>query len=143
MLKRKILCVRGIAFALVAFALAAQADISYIAVPGTANSGYTEVGDPTTGQARIEYNYRLDESSGYWHYAYQVFNDDYNNNATPTDRDNDYHFGYEYDGDPLFVDAKAGDFRLRDDSPAHALGFEPIPFDKIGLRVDQYRKQLP
>ena len=43
------------------------------------------------------------------------------------------------DADPRFVDEKAGDFRLRDDSPAHALGFKPIPFDKIGLQVDQYR----
>ena len=37
------------------------------------------------------------------------------------------------DEDPHFVDAENRDFRLEDDSPAFALGFEPIPFDKIGL----------
>ncbi len=36
--------------------------------------------------------------------------------------------------DPLFVDAAQGDFRLKPDSPAHKLGFQPIPFDKIGRR---------
>ena len=29
--------------------------------------------------------------------------------------------------DPMFVDAAAGDFTLKPDSPAFALGFEPIP----------------
>jgi len=36
------------------------------------------------------------------------------------------------DADPLFVDAANGNFRLKSDSPALKLGFEPIPFDKIG-----------
>ena len=45
--------------------------------------------------------------------------------------------------DPGFVDAKQGDFRLREDSPACELGFKPIPFDKIGLYVDEYRTTLP
>ena len=43
------------------------------------------------------------------------------------------------DVDPKFVDAKAGDFRLRGDSPARKLGFQPIPFDKIGLYPDPRR----
>jgi parallel beta-helix repeat protein len=34
--------------------------------------------------------------------------------------------------DPLFVDLEHEDFRLLPDSPALALGFQPIPFDKIG-----------
>lgn len=34
--------------------------------------------------------------------------------------------------DPCFVDPSAGNFRLRDDSPAFALGFAPIPLDRIG-----------
>lgn len=36
------------------------------------------------------------------------------------------------DEDPRFVDRENQDFRLRDDSPAFALGFEPIPVEKIG-----------
>ncbi len=34
--------------------------------------------------------------------------------------------------DPLFLDPAKGDFRLKPDSPAYKLGFQPIPFDKIG-----------
>lgn len=36
--------------------------------------------------------------------------------------------------DPLFVDAANGDYRLRSESPAFKLGFQPIPFDQIGVR---------
>ncbi len=35
--------------------------------------------------------------------------------------------------DPLFVNAPAGDFRLRPESPALRLGFEQIPIDQIGI----------
>ena len=35
--------------------------------------------------------------------------------------------------DPLFVDAEYDYYRLRPDSPALALGFQPIPVAKIGL----------
>jgi len=45
--------------------------------------------------------------------------------------------------DPGFVDLKGPDFRLKDWSPAMALGFRPIPFDKIGLRIDKFRRTLP
>ncbi|MDW8122406.1 MAG: right-handed parallel beta-helix repeat-containing protein [Armatimonadota bacterium] len=34
--------------------------------------------------------------------------------------------------DPLFIAPKQNDFRLRPESPAYRLGFEPIPFEKIG-----------
>ena len=34
--------------------------------------------------------------------------------------------------DPLFVDLERGDYRLRPDSPAFALGFRPIPVERIG-----------
>jgi parallel beta-helix repeat protein len=37
-------------------------------------------------------------------------------------------------GDPLFVDAAGGDYRLRPESPALALGFQPIPLEHIGVR---------
>lgn len=45
--------------------------------------------------------------------------------------------------DPKFVDAAAGDFRLRADSPAFALGFKPIPVEKIGLYADPLRATWP
>jgi len=38
--------------------------------------------------------------------------------------------------DPLFVDWQKDDFRLRPESPAFSLGFEPIPFEKIGIRPE-------
>jgi hypothetical protein len=37
------------------------------------------------------------------------------------------------DADPHFVDPAAGDYRLREDSPAFALGFKPLPLRQIGL----------
>lgn len=36
--------------------------------------------------------------------------------------------------DPLFVDPENGDYRLQPNSPAFALGFEPIPVEHIGLQ---------
>ncbi|MEM2885611.1 MAG: right-handed parallel beta-helix repeat-containing protein, partial [Thermoproteota archaeon] len=36
--------------------------------------------------------------------------------------------------DPMFADARAGDFTLGPSSPAFALGFEPIDFEKVGPR---------
>ena len=47
------------------------------------------------------------------------------------------------EGDPGFVDAEAGDFRLRDDAPVRALGFEPLPLDEIGLYEDERRASWP
>jgi hypothetical protein len=45
-------------------------------------------------------------------------------------------------GDPGFVDATRGDFRLRDNSPAWRVGFERIPFEHIGVSIDEFRKSL-
>jgi len=45
--------------------------------------------------------------------------------------------------DPGFSDAAFGIFSLRPDSPALALGFQPIPLDEIGLVVDRYRPVVP
>jgi hypothetical protein len=36
-------------------------------------------------------------------------------------------------GDPLFVDYAKGNFALLTNSPAWALGFQPIPLSRIGL----------
>jgi hypothetical protein len=47
------------------------------------------------------------------------------------------------DGDPGFADIEAEDFRLPPDSPAWALGFAEIPFERIGLRTDEFRTSLP
>lgn len=45
--------------------------------------------------------------------------------------------------DPLFVDAANQDFRLKEDSPAFKLGFEPIPMEKIGPYEDPLRASWP
>jgi len=41
------------------------------------------------------------------------------------------------DVDPLFEDAPPQSFRLRENSPAFKIGFQPIPFEKIGLRKEE------
>jgi hypothetical protein len=46
-------------------------------------------------------------------------------------------------GDPGLGDLPTQDFRLNADSPAWKLGFQRIPFEQIGLQVDEYRKSLP
>ncbi len=45
--------------------------------------------------------------------------------------------------DPLFVDPPNDNYQLEDDSPAYALGFEPIPMEKIGLVDDNHRATWP
>ncbi len=40
--------------------------------------------------------------------------------------------------DPLFVDAENRDFRLKPESPAFELGFEPIDLSDVGPRVEGY-----
>ena len=42
----------------------------------------------------------------------------------------------------LFFDDKPMTFELSDNSPAYKLGFEPIPFDRIGLFEDEHRTEL-
>jgi len=48
-------------------------------------------------------------------------------------------------GDPGFIDAARGDFRLRPDTEVyqHLPDFQPIPFEKIGLYTDELRPELP
>lgn len=45
--------------------------------------------------------------------------------------------------DPLFVAPEKDDYRLRTDSPALALGFQPIPVDQIGLYASAERASWP
>ncbi len=45
--------------------------------------------------------------------------------------------------DPLFVDAKRGDYRLRPDSPALKLGFKPLPVEQMGLYSSPERASWP
>jgi parallel beta-helix repeat protein len=45
--------------------------------------------------------------------------------------------------DPLFVDEAKDDFRLRPESPAFKLGFEPIPVEKIGCFASPLRASWP
>ena len=47
------------------------------------------------------------------------------------------------EANPGIVDAEHHDFNLSQDSPAWKLGFKPIPFGEIGLRIDEYRKAVP
>jgi len=45
--------------------------------------------------------------------------------------------------DPMFVDPAHDDYRLKPDSPALKLGFEPIPVEKIGPYQDKFRASWP
>lgn len=46
-------------------------------------------------------------------------------------------------GDPLFDPSKAGTYQLLPASPALRMGFQPIPFDKIGPYADPMRASWP
>jgi hypothetical protein len=45
--------------------------------------------------------------------------------------------------DPRFENRRAGDYRLQPNSPAFALGFQPIPVEKIGPYQDEWRASWP
>jgi len=48
-------------------------------------------------------------------------------------------------GDPGFIDAARGDFRLRPDAEIYSKlsGFQPIPFEEVGLYADELRPSSP
>lgn len=57
--------------------------------------------------------------------------------ANAADRDRYARFDWDRHsvvGDPLFVDPARGDFRVRDHSPALALGFRNFPMDQFGVK---------
>lgn len=43
-------------------------------------------------------------------------------------------------GDPMFIDAKNGDYRVKQGSPALKIGFRNFPMDKFGVRKPSLRK---
>jgi hypothetical protein len=45
--------------------------------------------------------------------------------------------------DPGFINPRSGSFRLSDHSPAWEAGFQRIPIERIGLRMDEYRREVP
>lgn len=52
----------------------------------------------------------------------------------------------QVDEEPGFVSDERNsvrDFRLKNDSPAFKQGFRAIPLEKIGLRTDEYRREMP
>lgn len=51
--------------------------------------------------------------------------------------------GHSLLADPKFVDPAKHDYRLQPDSPALKLGFQPIPFEKIGPYADPLRASWP
>ena len=44
---------------------------------------------------------------------------------------------WSWTGDPGFVDVANGNFDLKEESKARELGFQPIPFERIGLYLDE------
>lgn len=48
----------------------------------------------------------------------------------------DIHSGF---GDPLFVDAELGDFRVKDSSEALKVGFKNLPMDQFGVKTEQLK----
>ncbi|MCK5861697.1 MAG: right-handed parallel beta-helix repeat-containing protein [Candidatus Hydrogenedentes bacterium] len=47
------------------------------------------------------------------------------------------------DTDPLFVDMEKHDYRLKPESPALKMGFEPLPLEKMGLFKSELRASWP
>ncbi len=43
-------------------------------------------------------------------------------------------------GDPLFVDAENGDFRVKESSPAFQIGFENFPMNEFGVTSEKLKK---
>lgn len=67
---------------------------------------------------------------------------DFNLFVFETDLEKSRSFGADpgsVSGDPLFVDPAAGDFRVKDGSPAFKIGFENFPMDQFGVKKPSLR----
>ena len=98
----------------------------------------------TTNRVDILNNIAIDCKTGYWIHAGEgsVIRDNVavgcgNNHGTPNLK--------AYRKNPGFMDRGAMDLRLREDAAVYAdlKGFEKIPFAKIGLYTDEFRKTWP
>ena len=95
------LCIFVALLASFVFVAAGSAIPVYQPVPVDANSGNVVIYDiaetTTYGTAKIDYHYWYDETTSYWHYAYQIFNNDLlgdNTSSNPDTRLDDYHLGH-------------------------------------------------
>lgn len=53
------------------------------------------------------------------------------------------YFGWDVNSivaDPLFVDARSGDFRVEEASPASGIGFKSFPMDQFGVKKDSLKR---
>ncbi|MSU49591.1 MAG: hypothetical protein EXS37_10970 [Opitutus sp.] len=78
--------------------------------------------DPKFSETKTEHNL-------YWHPADPTWADAHFAAARAESQERHSRFA-----DPRFIDPNAGDFRFHPDSPAPALGIEPIDLRKVGLR---------
>jgi hypothetical protein len=92
--------------------------------------------DPGSSSSRS--SSRADKSATALFPVGQNFSSWQRNGAASTKAPQDSHSAV---GDPLFVDAAALDFRLKDASPALARGFQPIPTADIGPRKAGQQKE--
>ncbi len=64
-------------------------------------------------------------------------------NSNPEIRDELEQYGNLFLAENPGISNEEGGFRLDEDSPALRMGFKQIPFDKVGLYIDEYRASLP
>jgi len=86
--------------------------------------------------AESEYNIFFDTSGRYNIYDEAKRNDG-ENLVYPLSKWQELgHDNHSMIADPLFVDPTNEDYRLKPESPAFKLGFQPIPVERIGIQAD-------
>jgi hypothetical protein len=105
------------------------------------NIVYWDNASPLLGSNWNDNNFRLD-SNVYWHAGKPVtFPGNLTLEQWREKRNQDQH---SVIADPLFTDPKAGDFRLKPESPALKLGFQPFDYTKAGRNAPPVlTKDLP